>query len=98
MKKVVVLLVFALLMSIVFGTIGAQAAADDQACWGQATAVFAQSGEMGEHASMQENPRVGLRNLARALYEDDTIPEDTMQALGAFVAAEYELEIDACME
>lgn len=72
-------------------------APNDNACWGQATRVFAQTGEMGAHASAQETPRVGLRNLARALYEAGVIDEDTLQALGAFVAAELGLSIDACM-
>lgn len=68
----------------------------EQACWGQATRVFAQMGEMGEHASQQPNPRLGLRNLARALYDDGVIPDDSMQALGQFVASVLGLSIDAC--
>jgi hypothetical protein len=69
-----------------------------QACWGQATKVFAQTGEMGEHSSsFAGDPRLGLRNLARALYEQGVIPDDTLQALGAFVAAELGLSISACM-
>ncbi|NIP78856.1 MAG: hypothetical protein GWM90_06510 [Gemmatimonadetes bacterium] len=72
-------------------------AASEDACWGQATKVFARLGEMGEHASQQPTPRVGLANLARALYEAGVIDEPTMQALGAFVAAELGLDIDACM-
>jgi hypothetical protein len=67
------------------------------ACWGQATRVFAQMGLMGEHASGFETPRLGLRNLARMLHEQNIIPDDSMQALGAFVAAELGLSIDACM-
>jgi len=67
-----------------------------QAGWGQATAVFAEMGEMGEHASNQPNPRVGLRNLARALAAAGLIPDDSMHALGAFVAADLGLSIDAC--
>lgn len=67
------------------------------ACWGQATRVFAQMGEMGEHASQQPTPRVGLRNLARLLFEQGVITEDTMQALGQFVAGELGLSIEACM-
>lgn len=66
------------------------------ACWGQASAVFAQMGEMGEHSSSFDTPRVGLRNLARMLYERGDIEDDTMQALGAFVAAALGLSIDAC--
>ena len=72
--------------------------ADRNACWGQATRVFAQMGEMGEHASQQPTPRLGLRNLARVLYEAGIIADDTMQALGQFVAAELGLSIEACME
>jgi len=68
-----------------------------QACWGQATKVFAQTGEMGKHASQQPSPRLGLRNLARALFEAGIIPDDSMYSLGVFVAAELGLSIDACM-
>lgn len=71
--------------------------AGDQACWGQATRVFAALGVMGEHASSYETPRLGLRNLARSLYEAGLLADDSMQALGAFVAAAEELSIDACM-
>jgi hypothetical protein len=75
----------------------AQAGPSDKACWGQATKVFVQMGAMGEHSSEQANPRLGLRNLARALYNDGVLPDDTMQSLGAFVASALGLEIDACM-
>jgi hypothetical protein len=68
-----------------------------QACWGQATKVFAQTGVMGEHASEQPSPRLGLRNLARALFEAGIIPDDSMYSLGVFVTAELDLSIDACM-
>lgn len=67
------------------------------ACWGQATKVFARMGAMGQHASQQPTPRVGLRNLARALYDAGIIPDDSMAALGSFVAAELGLSIEACM-
>ena len=73
------------------------ASAAPQACWGQATAVFAATGELGQHASSEPTPRLGLANLARALYAQGTIPAPTMQALGAFVAAQLGLSIDACM-
>ena len=68
-----------------------------QACWGQATKVFAQTGAMGEHASRQPSPRLGLRNLARALDDAGIIPGDSMYSLGVFVAAELGLTIDACL-
>ena len=69
---------------------------DADSCWGQATQVFAQNEEMGDHASSSAHPRLGLRNLARALADAGVIPDDSMQALGAFVAGELGLSIDAC--
>lgn len=74
-----------------------QSVMPNDACWGQATKVFAQMGEMGEHASQQPEPRLGLRNLARALFDMGLIDDDTLAALGAFVADELGFEIDACM-
>ncbi len=68
-----------------------------QACWGQASQVFAQTGEMGEHASQQPTPRLGLRNLARALFDSGVLADDSMQSLGQFVADELGLSIEACM-
>lgn len=72
------------------------AAPDAKACWGQASQVFAQMGAMGEHSSSFPTPRAGLRNLARLLSDAGVIPDDSMQALGAFVAAELGLEIESC--
>jgi hypothetical protein len=68
----------------------------EQACWGQASRVFAQMGLMGEHASSFDTPRVGLRNLARELHAAGLISDDSMAALGAFVAASLGLTIEAC--
>ena len=75
----------------------ASAAPNDQACWGQATKVFAATGELGQHASSEPTPRLGLANLAQALFDQGVIPAPTMQALGAFVAAQLGLSIDACI-
>lgn len=63
-------------------------------CWGQATKVFAKSGEMGAHSSSFATPRLGLRNLARTALG----PDATMADLGVFVADELGLSIDACMD
>lgn len=76
----------------------ASVAANRSACWGQASAVFARTGAMGEHASQQPTPRVGLRNLARDLYDAGIIADDTMASLGAFVADALGLSIDACVD
>lgn len=97
MRKLVRPLLVALALTIMLAPAGANAGPSDNACWGQATRVFAQSGEMGEHASQQETPRLGLRNLARALYEQGVLEDDTLRSLGAFVAAELDLSIDACL-
>ena len=70
---------------------------NSQACWGQATKVFAATGQLGQHASSEPTPREGLANLARALFDQGVIPAPTLQALGAFVAAQLGLSIDACM-
>lgn len=87
------------MLTLVFSvfTASAGAAPNDKACWGQASKVFAQMGAMGEHSSGFPTPRLGLRNLARALAGDGIIPDDSMQALGVFVATELGLSIDACM-
>jgi hypothetical protein len=54
---------------------------------------------MGDHASNQAEPRDGLRNLARALYDDGNGPlaDDTLQALGQYLNDVLGLGIDACM-
>lgn len=95
MRRFIVVLTLAL-MSVGLLASGASAAPSDAACWGQATRVFAQTGAMGEHSSSFETPRLGLRNLARALADDGVIPDDSMQALGVFVSDELGLSIDAC--
>ncbi len=71
-------------------------AAPHPSCWGQATKVFAQTGTMGEHSSSQANPRLGLRNLARALADAGVIEGDSMADLGVFVSSELGLSINAC--
>jgi hypothetical protein len=65
-------------------------------CWGQASAVFAQTGDLGQHSAGFGTPRLGLRNLARTLHDADIIPDDSMEALGGFVADEFGFTIDAC--
>ena len=74
-----------------------QASRNSHACWGEATQVFAQMGEMGEHASQQSTPRLGLRNVAKALFEQGVLPDDSLQALGAFLSSALGLTIDSCL-
>jgi hypothetical protein len=94
-KMLIPTLILALLLGMLF-TAAPVNAQSGNACWGQATKVFAQMGAMGEHSSSFDTPRLGLRNLARALYDQGVIADDSMQALGQFVAAELGLEIEAC--
>ena len=95
MKMMSVVLVLVLVSMLLLSSV-AQAAPSPRSCWGQASAVFARMGVMGEHSSQFPTPRLGLRNLARVLYADGVLEEDTMQALGAFVADELGLDIAAC--
>ena len=97
--RFLVLVVFAvaLVFALAATPVLAQTSTDQEAaCWGQATAVFAQLGVMGVHASAQATPRLGLRNLARALAEAGVIRDDSMASLGQFVADELDLSIAAC--
>jgi hypothetical protein len=95
MKSFIRLLVFAGII-VLASSFNASEKANGKACWGQASAVFAQMGYMGEHSSDQVSPRLGLRNLARALHEAGILPDDSMQALGVFVSDELGLDISAC--
>jgi hypothetical protein len=96
-KKLSSLLLAIVLVFAAFAPPTALANPGGNACWGQATAVFARTDDMGLHASEQPTPRLGLRNLARALYDEGVILDDSMQSLGVFVADTLGLSIDACM-
>jgi len=97
MKRTYVAL--ALITVFAFALIPVPAEAYTQACWGQASAAFAQMGEMGEHASQQATPRDGLARLAGYLYNDGVIDAPTMQALGAWlVSIDPDLTVEACMD
>jgi hypothetical protein len=98
MRKVTVALVLVAALALL--ALPALAGTDNEAaCWGQATAVFAQMGEMGEHASEQVVPREGLGNLARRLYyEEGVLDGPTLQDLAAWlVSIDPDLTIEACM-
>ena len=95
MRKLIVILALVFFFALVLVPAPAQAYTD--ACWGQASAAFAQTGEMGKHASQQAEPRDGLANLARDLYKADVLGEPTLQALGAWlVSIDPDLNVAAC--
>jgi hypothetical protein len=72
-------------------------ARNEKACWGEATQALARLGEMGYHASHQDNPRLGLRNVARLLHDLGVLPDDSLQSLGAFLSSALGLSIDSCL-
>ena len=90
MKKLVKLLTLAGVV-VIFSGFQASNRADNAACWGQA-----RLGDMGLHSSQQETPRLGLKNLARELYDMGVIADDSMEALGAFVSDQLGLSIESC--
>ncbi len=63
----------------------AKTAGPDHSCRGQATAVFAGMGTIGEHANKQDEPRLGLRNLARAASGMGVIPDDSIALAECFL-------------
>jgi hypothetical protein len=96
MKTIASLILVLVLVMIPVSSALANGPSNPNACWGQASRVFAQMGEMGDHSSSFPTPRLGLRNLARELAAAGIIPDDSMAALGAFVATELGLSIEAC--
>lgn len=99
MKRLIATLLLSVLMlAAVSTTVGASAPSGvNEACWGQATAIFAKSGEMGYHASQEETPRMGLHNLAVLLADLGIIEDDSLYSLALFVTADWNLTIDACL-
>ena len=96
MKKLVVVLSLVLMLAVMIIPMSAEASSPQ--CWGQATAVFAQMGVMGEHASQEPTPRLGLYNLAVALADAGIIPDASMESLGVFVSSALGLSIESCMD
>jgi hypothetical protein len=74
--------------ALVVATVGGSATAagaqspngEDKNCWGVVTSQLAGLGGLGEHASQQDVPRVGLGNLSRSLGFDH------ISEMGTFLA------------
>ena len=96
MKKKIAVMFTSLLVLTMALPIVANAAPNGESCWGQVSAVAGQTGELGAHSSSQTNPRIGLKNLAVALADAGIIEDDSMAALGAFVADADGLVVEAC--
>ena len=76
--------------------VSTQAQADSTTnCWGVVTSQLAQSstGAVGDHSSSESTPRIGLANVALALFNEGVIGSPHISALAIFLA-----EIDGVPE
>ena len=66
-------------------------------CWGVVTSQFARvDSGIGEHSSSQTNPRLGLGNVARALFEAGLIDDPHVSNLGSLLAQLDEFDETVC--
>ena len=66
-------------------------------CWGVVSSQLAHvEGGIGEHASSQATPRLGLGNVARLFYDQGLIASPTLSALGSFLASLDEYDETSC--
>jgi hypothetical protein len=66
-------------------------------CWGVVTSQFARADRgIGEHSSNQTNPRLGLGNVAKALYDQGLISDPHVSDLGALLAQLDEFDETVC--
>lgn len=66
-------------------------------CWGVVTSQFAKADRgIGEHSSSQTNPRLGLGNVAEALFEAGLIDDPHVSDLGALLAQLDEFDETVC--
>lgn len=66
-------------------------------CWGVVTSQFAKADRgIGEHSSSQTNPRLGLGNVAKALFEAGLIDDPHVSDLGALLAQLDEFDETVC--
>lgn len=92
MRRIVLMVAVALVMALMVAPQIALAAPPDSAnCWGQVTSQRATTErDIGEHASQQEEPRLGLGNLARQL------SFDTPGEMSAFLGEIDGIEATSC--
>jgi hypothetical protein len=66
-------------------------------CWGVVTSQFARADRgIGEHSSSQTNPRLGLGNVAKALFDQGLISDPHVSDLGALLAQLDEFDETVC--
>ena len=75
----------------------AQSSKTTNNCWGVVSSQLAHvEGGIGEHASSQTTPRLGLGNVARLFYDLGFIQSPTVSALGSFLATLDEYDETVC--
>ena len=83
MRKPAIALAAGLLASVGVAPIAAANPSGNSNCFGVVSAQFAvANGGVGEHASSQEEPRLGLGNVTRAILGEDATMGDFGQFLG----------------
>ena len=66
-------------------------------CWGVVTSQFARADRgIGDHSSNQTNPRLGLGNVAKALFDQGLITDPHVSDLGALLAQLDEFDETVC--
>jgi hypothetical protein len=102
MRKVLMKLAAASVLTIASAAIAAPASQGTSQgtvnnCWGVVSAQLAQvEGGIGDHASSQPTPRLGLGNVARLFYSLGYIESPTLSALGSFLASLDEYDETVC--
>ena len=83
MRKPAIAVVVGLLAGVVTAPVAAADPSGNSNCFGVVSAQFAiANGGVGDHASSQEEPRLGLGNVTRAILGDDATMGDFGQLLG----------------
>jgi hypothetical protein len=73
------------------------ASSTNHKCWGTVTSQRAATfHDIGEHSADQSTPRLGLGNVARALFEAGLTEGPTVGDLGAFLASVDGLDETYC--
>ncbi len=97
MRKVLISLAAASVLTIASAATAARPSPSNNNCWGVVSSQLAHvEGGIGDHASSQPTPRLGLGNVARLFYDQGLIAAPTVSALGSFLASLDEYDETVC--
>ena len=101
MRKILISFAAASALTITSGAIAAppsqRTSQSTSNCWGVVSSQLAHvEGGIGDHASSQASPRLGLGNVARLFYDQGLIAAPTLSALGSFLASLDEYDETVC--